>query len=227
MKVEALMTRTVVTVRPETPLKEVAALLVAHRIAGVPVCRADGSLVGVLSEGDILSRETGQPSKPRKLLARLGGFAHGRGGELGAARAEDAMTAPAIAIAPYESAATAARRMIKHRVNRLPVVLDNTVVGIVARSDLVGAFARPDAEIALELVDELVTKELWIDPSTLEVAVENGSVTVGGRVETAATAEVLERRIREIPGVVGVEMRVDWTVPSRPRHTLADLHPRL
>lgn len=227
MKVEALMTRTVVTVLPETPLKEVAALLVAHRIAGVPVCAADGSLVGVVSEGDILSRETGQPSTRHALLARLVGLAHGRAGEPGAARAEDAMTAPAIAIAPYESAAAAARRMIKHRINRLPVVLDNKVVGIVARSDLVGAFARPDAELAHEVVDEVVTKELWIDPSTLDVAVENAVVTVGGRVETAATAEVLERRIREIPGVVGVDMRVDWVVPSRPRHTLADVYPRL
>ena len=49
MKVEAIMRRTVVTVRPEAPLRDVARVLVEHGISGVPVVDAGGAVLGVVS----------------------------------------------------------------------------------------------------------------------------------------------------------------------------------
>ena len=63
MRVQDVMTREVWTVRSDTPLKEAAELLAHHRIAGVPVVDADDHVVGVLSEGDILFKESGGQKK--------------------------------------------------------------------------------------------------------------------------------------------------------------------
>ena len=54
MRTKDVMRTEVVTVTPETSLKEVAALLVEHGISGMPVCESDGAVVGVVSEADIL-----------------------------------------------------------------------------------------------------------------------------------------------------------------------------
>ena len=70
MRVKDVMTRDVVTVEPLTPLKEVARLMVERRISGVPVVEVDGTVVGVVSEGDILVKERDRQNPP-SLLAHL------------------------------------------------------------------------------------------------------------------------------------------------------------
>ena len=56
MTVEQLMTRSVIIVTPDTPLKDVAALLLDHGISGLPVVD-QGQVVGVVSEADIIAKE--------------------------------------------------------------------------------------------------------------------------------------------------------------------------
>jgi Malic enzyme len=70
MKVKDVMTKDVVTVEPGTPLKDVARLLVDRRVSGVPVVDVDGTVVGVVSEGDILVKERDRQS-PQSLLGHL------------------------------------------------------------------------------------------------------------------------------------------------------------
>ena len=57
MQVQDIMTKKVLTVRPETTVREVAEILVNHKISGVPVVEDDGRLVGIVSEGDLMSKE--------------------------------------------------------------------------------------------------------------------------------------------------------------------------
>ena len=59
MHVKQIMSSAVVTTRPETPLKEVAASLAEHHISGVPVVDERGTILGVVSEADILVKERG------------------------------------------------------------------------------------------------------------------------------------------------------------------------
>ena len=70
MRVKDLMTKDVLTVRPSMPLKEAAAMLAEHRISGLPVIDDERRVLGVLSEGDILYKETGAKDKPG-LIDRL------------------------------------------------------------------------------------------------------------------------------------------------------------
>ena len=58
MKIEDVMTREVVSVRPGASLKQGAQLLVEHRISGLPVVDDEDHVVGVFSEADVLSKET-------------------------------------------------------------------------------------------------------------------------------------------------------------------------
>ena len=70
MVVKELTTRDVVSVTPDTTLKDVASTLVREGISGAPVCDTDGRVVGVVSEGDILFKTSG-PRESRGTLARL------------------------------------------------------------------------------------------------------------------------------------------------------------
>ncbi len=57
MRVSELMTEKVLTIGPEAPIKDVAKILVANGISGLPVCDIERRVLGVVSEGDILYKE--------------------------------------------------------------------------------------------------------------------------------------------------------------------------
>ncbi|HET8556558.1 MAG TPA: CBS domain-containing protein, partial [Gaiellaceae bacterium] len=112
MNVKDVMTSDVVTVRPDTSLKDVATILTERRISGVPVVDEGGKVVGVVSEGDILFKERG-PSERTGVLAW---FADPYDVEeqlkLAARTAAEAMTAPAKTIAPWRPVSSAAAEML-------------------------------------------------------------------------------------------------------------------
>jgi CBS domain-containing protein len=195
------MTRDVMTVSPDTPLKDAAELLARHRVSGLPVV-ADGTVVGVLSEADIVARSTGSRESRSLVPAFLGGRKPEPDFE--AASAGDAMTSPAITIRAERPVAEAARMMVERKVNRLPVVEGSQLVGIVTRADLVRAFVRPDDELEREIRDDVAGRALWIDASGLDVTVRGGAVTLQGEVERPADAELLERMTAAVPGVISV-----------------------
>lgn len=224
MRVESVMTRDVVTVAPQTPLKEVARLLVERGISGVPVCDAAGRVLGVVSEGDILFKEEGAEAVEPRGLRRL---LHADDATIKAlARtAEEAMTSPAVTIAPTRRVDEAARTMVDRRVNRLPVVAGDRLVGIVTRADLVAAFIRPDEQIRREIAEDVLLRTLWIDPQPIEVAVANGEVSIRGRVATASEAELIATYVGRVPGVVDVDVsELAWRDDDRDAEATVSLH---
>lgn len=116
------MTTDVVTVTPETTLKEVAKLLIDRRIAGVPVCGAAGGVLGVVSESNILWKELRSLPENGHVIRRILDAAYADDKRAKAATAREAMTSPAVTIGPEEPIARAARLMLEHMINRLPVV---------------------------------------------------------------------------------------------------------
>jgi CBS domain-containing protein len=220
MKVEDVMTRDVITVAPGSSLKDVADILARNRISGLPVVD-DGRVVGVVSEGDIVAKEAFQPRAG--VIARLLG--RGRPEAKKAARtAGEAMTAPAVTVPPQRDVAHAARLMVERGVNRLPVVSDEGgLLGIVTRADLVRAFVRSDEEIARELREDVAVKTLWLDPEGLEIHVEGGEVTLVGKVDMKADAELLEGFAARVPGVVSVRSELEWRV-DQPKVPRSDPH---
>jgi len=207
MKVGDLMSVEVLTTTPEAPLKEAAALLAERRISGVPVVDGNGAVVGVLSEADILVKTGG--ALPRSgLLGWLLEPDFDLQDKIGARTVGEAMSAPAVTITPGRQVHDAAALMIAESVNRLPVVEDGALVGILTRADVVRAFTRTDAEIADEIREEILRRTLWLEPGAVSMDVVEGAVQIEGEVETEADAELLPVFVARVPGVVSVRANV-------------------
>ncbi len=211
MKVEDVMTTDVATVTPSTPLKDVAQILVERDISGVPVVDADGSVLGVVSEADLLAKERAEPPTrggplawlvdPIEIIERR---------KLGARVAGEVMTSPAVTIPPYRNLATAAGVMLDNRVNRLPVIRDGKLVGIVTRADLVRAFARSDAEVLREIREDVLGRQMLLDDYAVDVAVDAGDVVLSGVMGRRSQVELIPRLVARVAGVVGIENKLSW-----------------
>jgi CBS domain-containing protein len=217
MRVHDVMTKSVKTVAPDASLKDVAALLVENGISGLPVCDDDGRVLGVVSEADILAKERGAEPADGMLAWLLARPDADTVVKARARTAADAMTTPAITVSAYASAHVAARLMLEHGINRLPVVKQDRLVGIVTRADLVRAFGRSDYQIAWEIERDVLVRALWIPPGDVKVEVERGVVTLRGVVDTRSDAHSVVRIVERVPGVVAVTSHVTWRVDDLSR----------
>ena len=142
MTVEEVMTRDVITVSPTTPIHKAARLMVEHGVSGLPVVDDDGRLVGIISEGDLILRQTRREERPwwrwffenGEQLARE--YQKAVGTTVG-----EVMTRSVVTISPVWGIEMAAAIMQNRRIRRLPVVHDGQLVGIVSRADLIKALA--------------------------------------------------------------------------------------
>ena len=210
MTVDQLMTKEVITVGPETTLKDAAAILAERRISGVPVVDTEGAVVGVFSEGDVVYREGGGaadssqfaawPAPPDRFEAKLDSTIVG-----------ESMSSPAVTIGARSPVTDAAKTMIGEGVNRLPVLDDEgRLVGIVTRADLVRAFVRSDDDLADEILEDVLGRQLWLEPDGLLVEVEQGRVRLTGQVESQTDADLIAILTKRVPGVVSVDSRLSW-----------------
>lgn len=207
MRVEDLMTREVATTSPETPLREAARLLAAAGISGMPVVDPEGTVVGVLSEADILVKAGGEVPGNR-LLGWLLDADVGLEEKIRAETVGEAMSFPAVTISPDRPVHEAARLMSTEGINRLPVVDEGRLVGILTRADVVRAFTRTDAQIADEIENEILRRTLWLEPGAVTVEVEDGAVRIEGEVGSPADAELLPVFVSRVPGVISVRTNV-------------------
>ena len=123
-----VMTTPVIAVRTSDTVGRVARTLLRHRISGVPVLDDFGLMVGIVSEGDLLARRADRFT------------------------AEDVMT-PTVFTADEGTPVTeVARRMVRHQINRIPIVRGEELVGIVTRADVLNEHAETserDAEVVV------------------------------------------------------------------------------
>jgi CBS domain-containing protein len=172
-------------------------------VSGLPVVDADGHVVGVLSEADVIAKEVDRERRSGNALIR---FLEGPPLDDGfdAVTVDEAMSSPAIVIRADRRVADAATLMQAEGINRLPFVdIEGRLVGIVTRADLVRAFTRDDETIREEIMRG-VLEELWIDPSRVTVTVANGIATLHGELESEAEVRAVAALARRVPGVVDV-----------------------
>ncbi|MEU4119896.1 CBS domain-containing protein [Kitasatospora sp. NPDC028055] len=208
--VNDVMTREVVTARPDTPVKEVAALFHRNDITAIPVVDDQGRPLGLVSEADLIRKEAVLPDPEGRYPGRwLVGKDRAR------AEAETAgglMTSPTVTARPGWSVPEAARAMDKHKVKRLPVVDEaGRLVGIVSRRDLLQVFLRHDAAIREEIDHDVLGQTLWLAPGDVRAAVHDGVVTLTGRLPRRSLVPIAERLCRTVDGVVAVHATLDWT----------------
>jgi CBS domain-containing protein len=136
LKVKDLMTRDVLSLDPQTTVREAAEILAGEHVSGAPVVRL-GTLVGMVSARDLLDFIAALPADPEAVS---GGLEHGI---LDDHTVEEAMTrAPLTTIDPDAPASRAAELMHAEHIHRLPVVEHGRVVGIISTTDLVKAVAQ-------------------------------------------------------------------------------------
>ena len=227
MRVKDVMSTAVITVSDTATVAEAIALMIGARISGLPVIGADGTLVGILSEGDLLRRvEFGtEKRRPRWLewLVSPGrqafDYTHANGRIVGEVMTIDPATIEDTATFD-ELVALMQRRSIK----RLPVMRDGKLVGIVTRADIVrglaGFLAPPyeeqatsDAEIRRRIVTEFAAQS-WAPQSSVEVSVKDGVVRLEGWIFDERERAALKVGAENVPGVRSVEDQLRWIEPS-------------
>jgi CBS domain-containing protein len=142
-----LMTRDVAAVHPETSLLEAVKLMAKRRISGVPVVDDTGSIVGILSEGDLVRWHEGYTERQAHWLDMLAdGFELApeflEGIREQQRKVKSVMSAGVTTVTEGTPARELAHLMHTKSIKRVPVVRDGKLVGIVARSDLVRALAQ-------------------------------------------------------------------------------------
>jgi CBS domain-containing protein len=210
MKIRELMTNPPVSVRPDLPLRDVAATLAEHCISGVPVVSDEGRVLGVVSESDIVRKECGAiEPEPHGLRVRRRSRPHP--GIAEATTAAEAMTSPAVVVEDWMSAYEAAWLMSTSDVSRLPVVRRDRLVGVISCADLVAHFARPDAEIEQEVQAAVADLDA---PSRVHVEVHEGRASLDGEVSDDRDLQCVPRIAAHVPGVVAVESHLALHSPQ-------------
>jgi CBS domain-containing protein len=203
--VRDVMTTRVIAVAQDADFKQIAHVLCTYRVSACPVVSSGGTVVGVVSEGDLLSKPA-DPDFPAGLT-RLR-WKLEEESKAAAITADRLMTSPAVTISPDAPVVVAARVMQDRCLKRLPVVdNDNHLIGIISRADVLSVYERPDAEIGGE-VNQAIAADSRLDSDDVEVSVAAGVVTLAGSVANERAALELTARIRHIEGVVAVRDRL-------------------
>lgn len=213
-----VMTREVLSVTPETRVPEIVKLLLTRGISGVPVVDANGKVVGVVSEGDLLRRaELGTQKERGSWTQFFTGTAtlaedyirsHG-------AQAADVMSRDVLSVRADAPLSKIADLMEDHHIRRVPVVDENgKLVGIISRANLLRAFASLTSPEAPTVGDDIVIREKllgelarqpWSRRAENSVVVTDGVVHLWGLVSTQEELRALQLAAERIPGVKSVK----------------------
>ena len=225
MNASDVMTRDILSVRPDATVAEAIRTMLDNRISGLPVIDEAGRLVGILTEGDLLRRsETGTERQRARWLeilmgpGRLAGEyvrTHGR-------RVEGIMTRDLVSVTPDTPLREVVELMERRRIKRVPVLDGDVPVGILSRADLLRALAgalekKPapptsDEEIRERILVELA-KAAWVPRDGVAITVENGVVDLNGVILDEKERAALRVVAENVPGVRAVEDHLVWVEP--------------
>jgi CBS-domain-containing membrane protein len=201
-----VMSTNVISAAPQDSFSQLATLLRGAAIRAVPVVDAEATLLGVVSEADLMAAaarpdggSASRWSRPRHIRHR------GPETKAGATTAAELMTDTVVTVTPSTGVAAAARTMMEHHLSWMPVC-DETrrVVGVLSRSDVLAMFLRADASIRTEILDDVLRRVLLVDPTAVRVEVDGGVVTLTGELDARVDAEVAVRLTERVEGVVAV-----------------------
>ncbi|HYM91028.1 MAG TPA: CBS domain-containing protein [bacterium] len=212
-----IMSSPVVTVSPDTPFREIVAIMLQHKISGLPVVDETGLLRGIVTEADLLLKEEVPQAQPALIpwhgaslrLERIVDRHRKAEGKT----AGELMTENVVTAEEDTSVHRLAHLMLARNVNRIPIVRNGLVVGIVTRADILKLFTR-STQTLLAAVREVLAHDLWIDPTKLAITCQDGLITIAGEVDRRSDRDLVVRWIKTIDGVVGVdadrlEFRID------------------
>lgn len=187
MLAKDVMTTTVLTVTAETDVGEIARTMLDAHISAIPVIGEDGSLLGIVSEGDLMYRVESEtrrrPSWWLRLLATPEEPVERYLKEFGR-RARDVMTKEVITVSPDTPLTEIAALLEKYHIKRVPVMDGDKLVGIVSRANLLRGVATWQKPRGVRVEDSVLRAQLLaaLDEAELPMHLVNVTVT-GGEVE--------------------------------------------
>lgn len=215
MLAKDVMTTSVVTVGPDTEVREIARLLIENRISAVPVIDDTGHIAGIVSEGDLLYRPESGTERRRSWWR--GPFADSQEQALDFVKthgfqAKDVMTREVYSVPESASLHTIATLLERHRIKRVPVTCDGKLIGIVARTDLLRRLVTRSEVMPATTDERMVTAallraiKLTGAGSFVNAAVQEGVARLSGMV-----ASEIERKALHIAAesTLGVTQIVD------------------
>ncbi len=224
MRARDLMTTSLVTVPPDAPVEAVVRVLTDRGVSGAPVVDSAGTLLGMVTEGDLMRRLAAVEDRPQSWIAGLFKPAaeqaaryartHGR-------RARDVMTTDLITVDEDTPVEHIARIIEEKNIRRVPVVRDGKLVGVVARADLLRALVAPpaslsadspDSRIRVQLVDAM-REQPWVDTFFLFPEVRDGVVTFYGFLRSDTVKQGLRVLAEGVPGVKEVRFETEAAPP--------------
>jgi len=150
MLVKDVMTTKVKTVRPDSAIRDVATLLGFYHISGLPVVLEDGTIVGVVSEKDILRAMYPKIDDAIDLSSSVKfDDLQLEFRDVMDARVEGFMTPHVFTVAPDEPILRAVAVMIAHKIRRIPVAVDKKLVGILSIGDVHKAVLKETFDLKL------------------------------------------------------------------------------
>jgi CBS domain-containing protein len=215
-----VMTHHLVTARDDASIEELVAILSSHRISAVAIVDRFDAVIGVVSRADLLdamsiagSRCTHRHSWLRRHITERARPAEGT--------ARDVMSAPPITIRHDAPLAAAGRLMYCHTVKRLLVTgADGHPQGVITAADLLKIYSRLDCVIRDDVAEHVLRRTLQVEPDQVQAHVEEGVVTLTGRLARKTSSEIAVALAQAVPGVVNVidqlEYDVDDTIPASP-----------
>jgi CBS domain-containing protein len=137
MLVEDIMSTSLKTVTPDTPMAEVVSMMCLYRLSGIPVVEDDNKLVGFISERDVLG-----PMFP-KIEDMSDGLSHidmtealGKYSSVVGMKVDSLMTKSVISVTPDMEILKAAARMVGNRFRRIPVAVGDRLLGMLSLGDV-------------------------------------------------------------------------------------------
>lgn len=227
MLADEIMTADVVTVSADTAVSEIAALLLERRISAVPVVDAEGRVIGIVSEGDLMRRpESDTESRTGSWWLNLFADSETLAGEYTKSHgllASDVMTRDVVTVSTDTPVAEIAQTLEEHHIKRVPVIDDARLVGIVSRANLLHGLAsrKAPAPVSVGTTDRTIREEIlrslkgqrWAELTFANVTVEDGNVHLWGMAQSDAQIRALEVAVAEIQGVVAVENHMNRIEP--------------
>lgn len=217
-----LMTTEIVTLPPETPVMALVRLFTDRGISAVPITDTSGTLLGIVTESDLIRRLADEDEHPAGWLARLISTPNANAERYARSHgvtAREVMTDQVVTAMPDASAGHLAHLMEQHRIRRVVVVERGRLLGMVTRADLLRALVAdrpPEGEMSDERIRGAILaamrRESWADTLHITINVRNGEVEFHGFSRSASVQHALCVLAENVPGVTRV---VDNTQPLR------------
>lgn len=211
-----IMTPKVVSVGPDTKVRDIAQLLLSHRISAVPVVDEAHQVIGIVSEGDLMRRVKGDGDHRDSWWLSLftGGKDAGDYVKSHGRKAHEVMTPNPMTVEENTPLHTIARMLEKHHIKRVPVLREGKLVGIVSRANLLQGIANAavaptqsptdDRQIREAILNE-VEHNTGVHVEGISVIVDGGAVEVWGLVESLEQKQAVTVAAENVPGVTQVE----------------------